>query len=57
MSESKLGPGGIALIVALIAILAASLWFAAGAWLNLSGPPMPRIGSTLLSPLKVKLVP
>jgi hypothetical protein len=41
---SKLGWGSVALIVALIAILAAALWFAAGAWLNISGPPMPRVG-------------
>ena len=44
MRQWKLGPGGIALIVTLIAILAASLWFAAGAWLNVSGPPMPAVG-------------
>ncbi len=36
--------GGIALIVALVAILAAALWFAAGAWLTVPGPPMPTTG-------------
>jgi len=44
MRQSKLGLGGIALIVALVAILVASLWFAVGAWLNIAGPPMPRAG-------------
>ena len=44
MAQSKLGLGSIALIVALVAIMAASLWFAAGAWLNIAGPPMPRVG-------------
>jgi hypothetical protein len=44
MSRLKLGLGGIALIVALVAILAAALWFAAGAWLSVSGPPMPTTG-------------
>lgn len=44
MNQSKLGLGGITLIIALVAILVAALWFAAGAWLNVSGPPMPRIG-------------
>jgi hypothetical protein len=36
--------GTIALVVALIAILAASGWYAAGAWLKVSGPPMPATG-------------
>jgi hypothetical protein len=36
--------GAIALVVALVAILAAALWYAASAWLTLSGPPMPPIG-------------
>jgi hypothetical protein len=44
MRQSKIGLGGIALIVALVAILGASLWFAARAWLTISGPPMPTIG-------------
>lgn len=34
----------IALIAALIAIMAAALWYAAGAWLAVSGPPMPTVG-------------
>jgi len=36
--------GTIALAAALIAILAASLWYAAGAWLSVDGPPMPAAG-------------
>jgi fatty acid desaturase len=44
MTKWKLGLGSIALIAALVAMLAASLWFAAGAWLNIAGPPMPRVG-------------
>jgi fatty acid desaturase len=33
-----------AIIVPLLAILAAALWFAAGAWVSLGGPPMPAGG-------------
>jgi hypothetical protein len=44
MSQSKLGLGGLALIVALLAMLAVTLWFAAGAWMSIAGPPMPRVG-------------
>ncbi len=40
----KLNLGTIALVLALIAILAASLWYAAGAWLSVTGPPMPAVG-------------
>jgi hypothetical protein len=36
--------GTIALVVALIAILAAALWYAAGAWISVTGPPMPTVG-------------
>jgi hypothetical protein len=36
--------GTIALAAALIAILAASLWYAASAWLSVDGPPMPAAG-------------
>jgi fatty acid desaturase len=36
--------GTIALVVALLAILAAALWFAASAWLSIQGPPMPAVG-------------
>jgi len=44
--SGKLGSfGKIALIaVPLFAILVAAAWFAAGAWLSLSGPPMPMTG-------------
>ncbi len=31
-------------MVALLAILAGALWFAAGAWISVSGPPMPTAG-------------
>ncbi len=34
----------IAFVVPLLAILAAALWFAAGAWTAVSGPPMPASG-------------
>lgn len=34
----------IALILPLLAILAASGWYAAGAWVSVSGPPMPMTG-------------
>jgi hypothetical protein len=33
-----------ALILPLLAILVASAWYAAGAWIALSGPPMPATG-------------
>jgi hypothetical protein len=36
--------GTIALVVALIAILAAALWYAAGAWISVAVPPMPTVG-------------
>jgi hypothetical protein len=36
--------GTIALLAALLAILAAALWFAASAWLSIAGPPMPAVG-------------
>lgn len=36
--------GTVALIAALFAILAAALWFAARAWLSVTGPPMPFVG-------------
>ena len=36
--------GAIALVVALIAILAAALCYAASAWVSISGPPMPAVG-------------
>jgi hypothetical protein len=44
MPERKLSLGTIALIVALIAILVAALWYAASAWISISGPPMPAVG-------------
>lgn len=36
--------GKIALVIALVAILGASGWYAARAWLAVSGPPMPLTG-------------
>jgi hypothetical protein len=36
--------GKIALVLALVGILAAAGWFAADAWLTVSGPPMPTTG-------------
>jgi len=36
--------GTIVLVVTLIAIMAAALWFAASAWISVAGPPMPAVG-------------
>jgi hypothetical protein len=36
--------GKVVLIVALVSILSASGWYAARAWLEVSGPPMPLTG-------------
>jgi hypothetical protein len=36
--------GTIALVVVLFGILAASLWYAAQAWMSVEGPPMPPSG-------------
>jgi fatty acid desaturase len=44
MGKEKLSAGTIAVIAALIIILVAALWFAASAWTQLSGPPMPPVG-------------
>lgn len=44
MPMDKPGLGMIALVVALLAILAAAIWFASSAWLSISGPPMPAVG-------------
>jgi len=41
---AKIGPGTIALIAALFAILAGAGWFAARAWIAVEGPPMPATG-------------
>jgi cation transporter-like permease len=44
MPERKSNVGTIVLVLALIAIMAAALWYAVSAWLFVSGPPMPAIG-------------
>jgi hypothetical protein len=44
MEKLKRNAGTIAIIAALIVIMAAALWYAAGAWLSVQGPPMPAIG-------------
>jgi hypothetical protein len=44
MPTRKPNLGAIVLVVALLAILAAAVWYAAGAWLSISGPPMPAVG-------------
>ena len=36
--------GTVAIVVTLLAILAAAVWFAASAWTEVSGPPMPPAG-------------
>jgi hypothetical protein len=41
--------GTIALVLALVAILAAALWFAASAWISVAGPPMPAAGYVAMS--------
>jgi hypothetical protein len=44
MPEQKSNLGTIALVTTLILILAAALWYAASAWVFVSGPPMPTAG-------------
>jgi hypothetical protein len=44
VAKSKQSLGTIALFAALVAIVAAALWYAAGAWFEVSGPPMPAVG-------------
>jgi hypothetical protein len=44
MAKQKLGAGTIVLVAALLAIMVAALWFAASAWTQVSGPPMPPVG-------------
>jgi hypothetical protein len=44
MSRQKIGAGTIAIMAALAVILVAALWFAASAWTEVSGPPMPPVG-------------
>jgi hypothetical protein len=41
--------GTAALVVALLAILAAAGWYAAGAWTSIEGPPMPTTGYVALA--------
>lgn len=41
---AKLGPGTIALVAALFAMLVGAGWFAARAWISVEGPPMPTVG-------------
>lgn len=41
--------GTILVAVPLFAILAAAIWYAASAWLSLSGPPMPATGYVALA--------
>jgi hypothetical protein len=49
--HAKRGAVGKTILVAvpLFAILAAAFWYAASAWLSLSGPPMPTIGYVALA--------
>lgn len=44
MQKQNVSLGTIALVVALIAIMAAALWYAASAWVFVAGPPMPTVG-------------
>jgi hypothetical protein len=44
MSNRAQNLGTIAMVVVLIAILAAAMWYAASAWFAISGPPMPAVG-------------
>jgi hypothetical protein len=41
--------GTVAIVVALLAILAAAGWYAAGAWTSIEGPPMPTTGYVALT--------
>jgi uncharacterized membrane protein YidH (DUF202 family) len=41
--------GTIILVAVLLAILAAAVWYAAGAWLSLGGTPMPTSGYAALA--------
>ena len=36
--------GTIALVLSLIVLLGAALWYAVGVWVSVSGPPMPTAG-------------
>jgi hypothetical protein len=49
--HAKWGTLGTIILVAvpLFAILAAAVWYAASAWLSLSGPPMPATGYVALA--------
>ena len=44
MANQKLNVGTIVVVVVLIAIMIGALWFAASAWTEVSGPPMPPVG-------------
>lgn len=48
--RTKRGMGAVILAaVPMLAILAAAFWYAASAWLRLSGPPMPTTGYVALA--------
>jgi hypothetical protein len=49
--HAKRGTLGTVILVAvpLFAILAAAFWYAASAWMSLSGPPMPTTGYVALA--------
>lgn len=40
----RTGLGTIAVAAFLLAVLAASLWYAARTWISIQGPPMPAVG-------------
>ena len=44
MANQRLNAGTSVLVVALVAIMIAALWFAVSAWTEVSGPPMPPVG-------------
>ena len=44
MDKPRLNVGTIMMVVALIAIMVAALWFAASSFTAVSGPPMPPVG-------------
>jgi cation transporter-like permease len=44
MANQKLNVGTIVLVVVPIAIMIGALWFAASAWTEVSGPPIPPVG-------------
>lgn len=43
-ANGRMSLGTVAVVVFLLAVLAASLWYAARTWTAIQGPPMPAVG-------------